>query len=172
MSKLDVEKCLNAKGNFIKVDYLTRFLKEDIPLDMKKFCYIKLANTYEAMKIFGDAAKVYGSLAIISISFTDKINNYVKETKFYIQAGNFPKADEAMQKAMSQANSIQKDEVYEEIKNFYKKVAESYENETKRNKATGIYEKLLELRLSETERQEIKNRLIDLYDKLGKKYIE
>lgn len=172
MSKLDIEKCLNAKGNFIKIDYLTRFLREDVPLDMKRFCYVKLAETYCDMKMFGDAAKTFNSLAIIAIAFTDKINNYVKEAKSYVQAGDFAKADEATQKAMSQANSIQKNEVYEEIKNFYKKIAEGYEREIKRNKASGVYEKLLEMKISETERQEIKNRLIGLYEKLGKKYIE
>ena len=172
MSKLDIEKCLNAKGNFIRIDYLTRFLREDIPLDMKKFCYTKLAETYENMKMFSDSARVFNNLAIISISFTEKINNYVKETKSYILTGNFPKADESMQKAMSQANSVQKNEVYNEIKNFYKRVAEDYEKETKRNKASGIYEKLLEMKISDMERQEIKSKLIDLYEKLGKKYVE
>jgi hypothetical protein len=172
MSKLDVEKCLDAKGNFIKIDYLTRFLREDVPLDMKKFCYTKLADTYENMKMFYDAAKAFNSLAIISIAYTTKINNYVKESKSYILAGDFTKSDGAMKKAMNEANSIQKNEIYEEIKNFYKKIAEGYENETKRNKASGIYEKLLEMKINDFERKEIKNKLIELYEKLGKKYIE
>ena len=172
MSKLDIEKCLDSKGNFIKVDYLTRFLREDIPLDMKKFCYTKLADTYENMKMFGDAARIFNSLSIISISFSSKINNHIKESKSYIKAGNFTKANEAMKKAMNQANSIQKNEIYEEIKNFYKKVAEDYERETKRNKASGIYEKILEMKISDLERKEIKNKLIGLYEKLGKRYIE
>ncbi len=172
MSKLDIEKYLNAKGNFIKIDYLTRFLREDIPLDMKKFSYIKLAETYENMKFFNDAARTFNSLAILSISFTDKINNHLKEAKSYVKANNFIKADEATKKAMNQANSIQKNEVYEEIKNFHKKVAEIYEKEMKRNKASRVYEKILEMKISDLERKEIKNKLIQLYEKLGKKYIK
>lgn len=169
MSKLDIETCLNAKGNFIKIDYLTRFLKEDLPLDMKKFLFLKLAKTYEEMKMFVDAAKIFNSLAIISISFSDKINNYIKESKSYIKANNFSKADEAMKKAMNEANSIQKNEVYEEIKNFYKKIAQDYEKEVKRNNSSRVYEKILEMKISDVERQEIKNKLILLYEKLGKK---
>jgi tetratricopeptide (TPR) repeat protein len=119
--------------------------------------------------MFNDAAIVFNSLAIISISFTDKINNYVKEAKSYVKAGNFPKADGARKKAMNEANSIQKNEIYEEIKNFYKKVAETYEMEKKRNKASQVYEKILEMRINDFERKEIKEKLIGLYDKLGKR---
>lgn len=172
MSKLDIEKCLASKGNFIKIDYLTRFLREDIPLDMKKFCYTKLAETYENMKLFGDAGQTYNSLAIISIAFTEKIKNHIKEAKAYVQAGDFARANDAVKKAMTEANVEQKRDVYEEIKSFYKKIAEDYEANDKRNHASKIYEKLLEMKISDSERQEIKTKLIVLYEKLGKKYAE
>ncbi len=168
MSKLDIEKCLAPKGNFIRIDYLTRFLKEDIPIDMKKFCYLKLAETYENMKLFADAAKTHNSLAILSIAFAEKMKHHMEEAKNYVKADEFSKADEATKKAMSQGNSFQKEEVYEEIKKFYKKIAEDYEKEVKRNHASRVYEKLLEMRISEKERKEIKERLIELYEKLGR----
>lgn len=168
MSKLDIEKCLATKGNFIRIDYLTRFLKEDIPIDIKKFCYSKLAETYENMKLFSDAAKTFNSIAILSIAFTEKIKHHMMEAKNYVKAGEFGKADEATKKAMSQGNSFQKEEVYEEIKEFYKRVAENYEREVKRNHASKIYEKLLEMRIGEKERKEIKERLTELYEKLGR----
>jgi tetratricopeptide (TPR) repeat protein len=170
MSKLEIEKCLATKGNFIKIDYLTRFLKEDIPLDMKKFCYVKLGEVYETMKLFSDAAQVFNSLSIIAIAYVEKIKYHIKESKMYILAGNFEKADEAMKKAMNESNSVQREEIYAEIKNFYKKVAEEYEKETKRNHASIVYEKLLEMKISDSERQEIKKRLEKLYEKLGKKF--
>jgi len=169
MSKSDIEKCLGSKGNFIKIDYLTKFLKEDISLDMKKFCYSKLAETYENMKMFSDAARTFSSLAIISLTFSEKIKNYISESKFYIKAGEFTKSDEALKNAMNQGNNLQKNQIYEEIKKFYIKVAENYEKETKRNNATRVYEKMLEMKLDELERREIKERLIILYEKLGKK---
>lgn len=169
MSKSDIEKFLISKGNFIKVDYLTRFLKEDIPIDMKKFVYSKLAETYQVMKLFGDAAEIFKSLSILSMTFTEKRKNYIKGCKLYIRAGNFNKAEEFLQKAMSQSNSIEKKEIYEEIKNFYKKVAEIYERNLKRNSASRVYEKILEMRISDFERKEIREKLIKLYEKLGKK---
>jgi hypothetical protein len=73
-----------------------------------------------------------------------------------------------MKKAMSQANSIEKNEIYFTIKDFYKKEAESYERDLKRVHAARFYEKLLEMRISDSERKEIQEKLMDIYDKLGK----
>ena len=172
MSKLDIEKCLSSKGNFIKIDYLTKFLKEDIPIDTKKFAYNKLAEIYESMRLFGDAAEIFKSLSILSMNFSEKRRNYIKCCRLYILAGEFSKVDEFLQKAMSQSNIIDKKEIYEEIKNFYKKVAEDYEKDLKRNHASKLYEKVLEMRIDDFERKEIKKKLIELYEKLGKKYVE
>lgn len=172
MSKSDIEKCLNSRGNFIKIDYLDRFLKEDISIDMKKFGYLKLAETYENMKLFGDAGGIFQSLAILSMTFSEKRKHYMKGCTLYIRAGEFGRADEFMQKAMSQSNSFEKKEIYEKIKGFYKKIAENYETEKKRNKASKVYEKILEMKINDFERKEIKEKLTELYEKLGKKYIE
>ncbi|MCW8966826.1 MAG: hypothetical protein OQK82_09115 [Candidatus Pacearchaeota archaeon] len=169
MSKSDIEKCLASKGGFIRIDYLTKFLKEDLSIEMKKFAYLKLAETYEGMKLFSDAASVYESLAILSLTFAEKRGYYLKGCELCILAGNFVQADEFLQKSMSQANANKKREIYDKVKDFYKRIAKHYEEEDKRNKASIIYEKLLEMRIHDFERKEIKDKLKDLYERLGKK---
>lgn len=168
MSKTDVENFLKDKGDFVQINYLTRFLKEQIGLDMKKFVYFKLARIYEKNGMFQDSAKMYENFAINSISFSEKIKYHIKESEIYIKAGLFEKADEAMRKAMSEANSTQRNEIYTAVKNFYKSQAEVYERNLKRNRATKIYEKLLEMRISDLEKKEIKEKLLELYKKLGR----
>ena len=69
---------------------------------------------------------------------------------------------------MNQANTIEKQDIYFMIKDFYKKQAEIYEKEMKRAHAARIYEKLLEMDISDLEREEIKKKLLELYEKLGK----
>ena len=69
---------------------------------------------------------------------------------------------------MSQANAIEKQEIYFIIKDFYKKQAEIYEKEMKRNNAARIYERLLQMNITDLEKQEIKKKLLELYEKLGK----
>ena len=80
----------------------------------------------------------------------------------------FDKADKALNKAIGEANSIEKDEIYYSIKDFYLKLAENYENQRKINHASRVYEKLIKMRMNEHERKQLKEKLIELYEKLGK----
>lgn len=169
MQKHEIEQELEGRGSFIQIDYLNQFLKEPLAMDMKKFVYLKLAGLYEKINMLVEAARMNENAGIISIAFTEKIKHYVKETELYIRAGSFDRADEALRKAMGQANSIEKENVYATIKDFYKRQAEIYEKEMKRNHAVRIYEKLLEIKISDIERKEIKERLLVLYEKLGKR---
>lgn len=168
MTKVDIEEVLKSKGDFVKIDYLERFLKSNPPLDKKKFAYLKLAEIYEEKRMFVDAGKIYNTLAIFSVAFSDKIKHHIKEAEAYIKAGKFHDSDEAVKKALSDANISQKIEVKTTVKNFYKKQAESCEKDNLKNHAVKIYEKMLLMNPSEEEREEIKRRLMNLYEKTGK----
>ena len=169
MGRGEIEEFLKNKGDFVQVDHLTRFLDiKDIPTDVRRFCYLKLVSIYERRYMFSEVAKTYGRLAEVALTFNDKIDCYVKETEAYAKAGLFEKADEALKMAINFGNASQKAEVLFEIKDFYKKQAEIYEKEKRRNQAVKIYEKLASMNLSENEKFEIKEKLLGLYENLGK----
>jgi len=167
MTKAEIEKELQGKGDFVLIDNITRFLKENHPLDIKKFLYIKLIEVYEKRKMFAEAAKLYESLAELAITFNEKINYFMKATEEYIRAGFFDRADYATKKAISESNSAERPKIFLKIKDFYKKQAEIYEKERRRNNAIKIYEKLLGMNISEMEKNEIKVKLLGLYENLG-----
>lgn len=168
MSKSDIEKNLKDKGDFVKINYLTRILSNSIPTDIKKFVYLKLAEIYEKRFMFNNAAKMYEHIAIISIAFSEKIKYHLKEAEILIKTGEFNQVENAVKKAMRNASIIEKQDIYYIIRDLYKKQAEIYENDLKRNHASKIYEKLLEMNLNETEKNRIKEKLLNLYEKLGK----
>ncbi len=168
ITKHEIAEELAKKGEFVQMGYLSDLLKKDTSTDAKLFICIKLAELYEKRRLYTEAAKVHHIAAIISMKFEDKIKHHLRETEFYIKAGNFLLADDAMKKAMSQANSSERNGIYETIKQFYLTQAEVYEKEKRRNHASKIYEKVLEMRVGDVERQRIKQRLLELYDKLGK----
>lgn len=168
MSKSEIEKELQNQGDFVQIDHLTAFMKEEIPTDIRKFAMLKLAELYEKKMMFGEAAKIFNNLSIISIPFSEKIKSHVKEAELYIKAGNFREADYATTKAMNQANAFEKNDIMFNIKQFYKKQAEIYEKEMRRSNAVRIYEKLLELASTEAEKKQIREKLLELYQKLGK----
>ncbi len=168
MSKSDIEKEIEGKGDFVQIAYLTEILEKKVPIDVRKFICFKLAEIYEKKGMFDYAAKMFDNIALVSIAFSEKIKHYIKESELYIKAGVFEKADEAMKKAMNQANAVEKQDIHFVVKNFYKRQAEVYEKEMKRNNALRIYEKLLETNITDLEKQEIKKKVLDLYEKLGK----
>lgn len=168
MSKSEIEKELAGKGDFVQLDYLISFLKEDLPTDVRKFVMLKIAEIYEAKMIFGEAAKIYNNLAVFSIPFTEKVKYHIKEAESQIKSGNFRDADSATTKAMNQANAFEKNDIMISIKQFYWKQAEAYEKSMRRSNATKLYEKLLELVQTEAEKKQIRMKLMGLYEKLGK----
>ena len=168
MTKSEIEQELSGKGTFVQIDDLNRLLKEPIGIDMKKFIFLKLSSLYEEGKLLGEAAKMYENAASLSIAFAEKINNYMKAVEFYVKLGSFDRVEETMRKAMGEANSREKDEIQISLKQMVKARAEELESEMKRSHAVKFYERLLEMRLSDQERREVKERLLDLYRKLGK----
>jgi len=168
LSKSDIEKEIAEKGDYVQIDYLSRILERKLHRDTKKFIYLKLIEIYEKKAMLNDVAKMYEGIAGISIAFSEQIKNYLKATEYYIKAGFFDKADYSMRRALNEANSVEREEINFAVKDFYKKQAEEYERKLKRNSAVRIYEKLLEMNISDLERREIKEKLMDLYEKLGK----
>ena len=64
MSKLEIEQSLQGMGDFVKMEHLTRLLKEGLPIDKKKFVYQKLADIYEQKGMITSAAKIHSNIAL------------------------------------------------------------------------------------------------------------
>ena len=169
MQKHEIDQELEGKGDFVQIDNLNQFLKEPLTMDMKKFVYLKMADIYKRVGMLTEAAKMYDNTGMITIAFSEKIKHFVKEAELYIKTGSFDSVDKAMRKAMNQANTMEKQDIYFAVKDFYKRQAEIYEKELKRNHAVRIYEKILEMKITDQERKEIKEKLLNLYEKLGKR---
>lgn len=168
-TKKEIEKFLENKGEFVAIDHLQRLLKQRaIPLEKKRFMYRKLAELYEKKKMDKEVAKVYHNLAESSIVFREKIMYHVLEAKFYVRALDFVGAEAATKKAMAEANVSQRAEIFVEMKEFYKTHANALVKQRRRSQAARVYERLLEMKLSDDERETVKQELSALYEKLGR----
>jgi tetratricopeptide (TPR) repeat protein len=167
MTKVEIEKELNNQGDYVQIDNITRFLKESIPTDIKRFVYLKLVEIYEKRAMFGDAALVYEKLIEISLSKTDKVSYFTKAAECYIKAGFFDKADLAVKKAVNESTIAEKAKITNSIREFYKNQAENYEKERRRNNAVKTYEKMLAMNYPDAEKKEINKKLAELYKNLG-----
>ena len=168
MNKEELEKNLRGKGEYVQIDFLTRFVASNPSRLMKSNAYSKLAELYEKKRMFSDVGKMHESLALNSIQSHEKIIHFMKAAESYAKDSSFDRADNALRRAMMEANEPERTRLYVSLKEFYKKQAQAFEKEMKRSQAVKIYEKILNMRISDLEKKEIKQKLLELYEKLGK----
>lgn len=175
MMKSDIERELTGKGDYVQIDMLRRYLKENLPNDMRRFASIKLAGIYERRSMFSEAAILYAKLAEIATDYPERRDYLLKEIENYVKAGFFDGADAAINRITSEMKPMERTKIADSIRNFYKTQAQIYEKTKRRSKAVEIYEKMLAMKeLPESERAGIKNKLSQLYKELGmvEKYLQ
>lgn len=168
ISRKEIEGKISIMGDYVVMDYLSRCLKKTLDFDTKKYVLVKLAGLYENRKMYVDAGKMMNKAAEINTTFQNKINDFVKACELFIKGGNYELADISMKKIYSIAGAKQTEEIKNSIKNFYKSQARVLIKKDKRKNAMDVYERLLTLDLNEQESAEIRDKLLDLYEKLGK----
>lgn len=168
MQKHEIEEILQKKGDFVQIDYLSELLEQNPPLEIKQFAYEKLAELFGKKGLYSEAGKMYENRALSSVKFKEIITDYMKASKVYLKGGEFDRAEKAMKKAMAEASESEKKQIYEEFKNYLKEQGEQYEKIKKRKNAATVYEKLMEINLSDEERKEIKEKLLKIYENLGR----
>lgn len=163
----EIESLLKDKNDFVKIDHLTRFLKEKLPAETRKFTYMKLGEVYERSFMFIDSARAYEMAGELS-SENDKKNLFVKAAQLFIRGGDFTRAEGLIRNAMSKANDFERRDIYDGLKKYCIYSAEAYEKTRKFGDALKIYEKVLTMELSDSEKKQIKSKLMELYERLGK----
>lgn len=167
-TRREIEEKLKTLGNYVKIDYLLSCLKQPIDFDTRRFILLELTKLYEEKKMFLEAGKMINNAAPINTAFSGKIADFVKAAELFVKGGSFDQADVAFDKALASCNEKQKQEVKNKKIDFYKQQAELYLQNDKRHSALSAYEKLLTLNLGETERRLAQERLLGLYERLGK----
>lgn len=168
MSTLEIEEFLKNRNDFVKIDYLTRFLQEKLPADVRRFVFMKLGEVYERASMFKDSARAYEK-AIELFPEKDRKNVSIKAAQAMIRAGDFNRADELIRNVMSKASDFERKDVVNGLKTFYLYTAEMHEKTRKLGEAMRIYERVLSsMNITDEEKRKIKSRLMDLYQKLGK----
>ncbi|MDA3837199.1 MAG: hypothetical protein PF542_06280 [Nanoarchaeota archaeon] len=168
MKKYEIEDALADKDDFVQIDYLTKYIKEQPPIDMRKYANLRLARVYLNRAMFVDAAKSFRNAAINSVVFKEQQENCMKEAKCYIRALKFEDAGSALKKAFAEANQDKRNEMYKDFLNYYKKVGEDFEKAGLPGKSTKLYEKLIRMKITDKDKAQVKEKLLALYEKLGK----
>ncbi len=168
VNRRELEERLKNVGDYVKMDLLSSALKKQLDFDTKKFVLMKLAEIYEARKMFSEAARMMRNAAEINTTYDGKMNDFIKSCVLFTKGGSFDEADISFTKAMGSATELQKGRLKVVRKDALKAQAREYLNRDRRSHAVEAYEKLLSLELASDEKREAQNTLLMLYEKLGK----
>ena len=168
MTTQQIDEFIKNKGDFVKIDLLGRLLHENIPNATRKFVFLKLGEIYERASMFFDSASSYEKAETLSSSPGEKKTLLVKSAQLYIRAGDFNRTDGLIRNAISEVNNFEKKDIYDGIKKFYIYTAEMSEKSRKLGDAVKLYEKILTMELSDSEKKQVREKLMFLYNKLGK----
>jgi len=166
-TRSEIEKKLEGMGDYVKMSYLQRALNSGLSFDIRKFILIRLTGIYEGKKMYLEAAKMLKSGAEINTTFKEKIKDYMKTVELYIRGGDYVEADRIFVQALTLGTEKEKQEMKNNLKNYYLTQAKFFLSNDKRNYAKIIFEKSLKLGLNATEKREVQEHLLELYNKLG-----
>ncbi|MAG07718.1 hypothetical protein CMI46_02785 [Candidatus Pacearchaeota archaeon] len=168
ISKQEVESAIAGKDDFIKIDYLNRYLKRADSLEMKRFLLLHLAAANENKGLLNDAIRNVSAAGDVSITFREKRDLYMKEVALWIKIGDFMMAEKAFHKALGYGSEIEKVDMQNLYEDSFRAIGKSYMDGDKLRKALEIYEKLFAITKVNRRKMEVKEKLLELYEKLGR----
>ena len=167
ITKTEIERAVNGKDDFVKIDYLNRYLNQVDNFELKKFILLNLAVIHESKNMLPAAIRNITAAADIAITYKEKIELHMKIAELYIKARNFPMAENALKQAMYFAPEMEKLRLKSKYVDIFLKVAKDFETNNKLRQAIEIYEQILSSGLTEEKKMEVKNKLLEYYNKRG-----
>jgi len=162
------ERLTEMHTDLNKINYLESASKvPGFSFEIKRFLWSELARLYEGRKMYERAAKAIANKAAAEVTFKDKIDGYVTAAELYSRLGKVESADDMFVRAMRDANVEQKAKVRLARKNVYSVSASELERAGKKGSAVKFYEKLIKMKIDDSERAEIKEKLMRTYKALG-----
>ena len=162
------EKLAGMRTDLNKIGYLESALKESgFSFEIKRFLWGKISGLYEERKMFERAARAMANKAGVEISLRDKVDSYVTAAELFARIGKVDDADDMFVRASRDANTEQKAKVRLARKNIYSVSAKELESKGKKASAVKFYEKLIKMNLDESEKAEIKEKLLGTYKALA-----
>jgi len=163
------EKLSEMNTDLNKISYLESALKAmSFSFEIKRFLWNNLSELYANRKMFDRAAKAMSNKAAVEPMAKDRIDSYITAAEIYCRVGKVDDADDMFLRASRDGNEEQKRAIKLARKNVYMVSAQELERKGKKAHAAKFYEKLIKMNLEDSEKLEIKHKLLDTYNALGK----
>ncbi|MEM4152825.1 MAG: hypothetical protein QXK80_01765 [Candidatus Pacearchaeota archaeon] len=169
LTKDELLQQLRAQPSEVKKqEYLEAILKKPQSIEVKICALLALAELFANKKWFALAAKNYCYAADLASTFREKMDLYFKGAVFYLQAGDYLAAEDNFRKVLVLAANKDRDAIKQKIMTLYLNQATNFEKSRQLTKAITVYNRILMMKLPSEKINEIKLKLIELYEKIGK----
>ena len=166
-SKEEIIAKANRMSDFLKMEYLERCSEKFGDLEILKYCYVELVKLYEGRIMYSDSLRYLAKLQSLITNSNEKFKIYEKEIDLFIKAGSYDNVISSYKNALKMTNEIGGFELRRKIVRMFREEATKFELSNKFASLARLYEKLIPW-CSDTERDDIRKRLLVAYKKLGK----
>ena len=169
ITKDEILQTLRNKSDFIKLEYLERQLKKNLPAEIRKDVFSIIAEIYTNKSWYNMAAKNYNNAAELSKTFKEKREFYFASVLNFIKARSFLEADDAFTKLLVLSTDKEKQEAKENYVSLFLSEAEKYFKEKNYVNSITFFSRVLEkISLKDARSSEVKKNLVMLYEMIGK----
>lgn len=172
LTKSAIESKLSKVGDYVKIDFLRRCLDGSggraLDIETRQFISFKLAETYEKIAMFGEAAKIIAKMSETSHSDGEQRERTLKAAELFVKGGIFDQAGALYRKAVALSKQdFEKRQVKTSEKEAYMKAAKENIARNRRSHAAKAYEQMLDI-TDGAEKGVVVKELMSLYEQMGK----
>ncbi len=169
LSESDVLEKLKTLGPMLQQEYLEN-LNNRIELEpnLKVLVSKKLAEVYANRGMWSSAARVLTNAALACERFEPKKELHMQAGAVAIKAGDYLLADDNFRGAVEAAAPNEKARVQSDSADLYMAEATALDKSGKMTKAAQVYERILKSAKDNAVKRKITERLMALYEKLGR----
>jgi|APSaa5957512622_1039677.scaffolds.fasta_scaffold76975_2 hypothetical protein len=160
-------KLVGIQTDLSKINYIESALLGNFDSETKRYLWVLVSELYESRKMYEKAGRAMSAKANAEVIFRETIDSYLKAGELFAKAGNVSESELMFIRAMRIGNDEQKLKIKFAMKNIFLINAEVFAR-SRRNVAVVFYERLMELKLEADEKQQIKQKLMAIYQSLGR----
>ena len=164
-----LQKLRELGSEMLQTEYLENVLKKiNLQADLRIMVDEKLASMYAKKGLYTHSASLMKEAAELTNVLSQRKERFLQEGIYHISALEYAFAQYAFEKAVEAAPNADKEKLKKQVKENFLKAAAGLEKEKKIARAAELYDWILRRSDKAENLSEIKMKLSELYEKLGK----
>ncbi len=150
-----------------KLEFLENQLKQEQDPVRRKTMFVLMGTLQFQRKWFNTAAKSFSNAADLSTTFDEKQDLFFRAGTMFVRSNDFFTAEDIFRKSVVLAPKRDRVNVQKRVVEAYLQFARECETGRQNTKALSIYNRVLGFKISLDEANQIRDKIIGIYEKMG-----